>query len=71
MIGFCFCRRKVFRSNKISGRWVTSDIHDVKYNEDKLQIQFRIGKLGAFGFATPRYSNIPFQGWDMKPDVKK
>lgn len=64
-------RRKVYQSKQISGRWMTDHIHDVKYNEDKLQMQFRVGKLGAFGFAVPRYSNIPFQGWELKPDLKK
>lgn len=34
-------------------------------------MQFRIGKLGAYAMASPRYSNIPFQGWDIKPDLKK
>lgn len=66
-----FFRRKAFRSKRIQGRWITDDIHDIKYNEDKLQFQFRLGKLGTYALATPRYSNIPFQGWDIKPDLKK
>ncbi|XP_052871875.1 dynein axonemal intermediate chain 7-like [Anopheles cruzii] len=52
------------------GKWSTRDVHDVKFNEDKLTIQFRIGRLGAFGFAANRYSNVPYQSWELKPDIK-
>lgn len=52
------------------GRWSTRDIHDVKFNEDKLTIQFRSGRLGTFGFASNRYSNFPYQSWEMKPEFK-
>ncbi|XP_055598788.1 uncharacterized protein LOC129748273 [Uranotaenia lowii] len=52
------------------GKWSTRDIHDVKFNEDRLTIQFRIGRLGAFGFAANRYSNLPYQSWELKPDIK-
>lgn len=43
------------------GHWSSRDVHDVKFNEDKLTIQFRTGRLGFFGFAANRYSNLPFQ----------
>lgn len=45
-------------------------MHDVKYNEDKLTIQFRTGRLGYFGIASSRYSNLPYQTWELKPDSK-
>ncbi|XP_053696746.1 dynein axonemal intermediate chain 7 [Sabethes cyaneus] len=60
----------VDREKEYMGKWTTRDIHDVKFNEDKLTIQFRIGRLGAFGFAANRYSNLPYQTWEMKPDIK-
>ncbi|CAO1434353.1 unnamed protein product [Diamesa hyperborea] len=56
--------------NRCSGRWSTRDIHDVKFNEDKLTIQFRTGRLGIFGFASSRSSNFPFQSWELKPEFK-
>lgn len=56
--------------NRCSGRWSTRDIHDVKFNEDKLTIQFRTGRLGIFGFASSRSSNFPFQSWELKPELK-
>ncbi|XP_041771385.1 dynein intermediate chain CFAP94, axonemal isoform X2 [Anopheles merus] len=52
------------------GKWSTRDVHDVKFNEDKLTIQFRVGRLGSFAFAANRYSNVPYQSWELKPDIK-
>uniref|UniRef100_A0A1B0CYM2 Uncharacterized protein n=1 Tax=Phlebotomus papatasi TaxID=29031 RepID=A0A1B0CYM2_PHLPP len=51
-------------------KWSTRDVHDVKFNEDKLTIQFRTGRLGCFGFAANRYSNLPYQTWELKPDFR-
>ncbi|KAL7743995.1 hypothetical protein ACLKA6_001229 [Drosophila palustris] len=53
------------------GKWSTRDVHDTKFNEDKLSIQFRTGRLGIFGFALNKYSNMPYQTWDLRPDMKK
>lgn len=55
---------------RCTGRWSTRDIHDVKFNEDKLTIQFRTGRLGLFAFASSRYSNFPYQSWESKPEYK-
>lgn len=53
------------------GKWSSRDVHDVKFNEEKLSIQFKFGRLGAFALATNWYSNFPFQAWELKPDVKE
>jgi cancer susceptibility candidate protein 1 len=50
------------------GRWSTREIHEVKFNEDKLTIQFRTGRLGSFALALNRYCNFPFQSWELKPE---
>ncbi|CAB0030238.1 unnamed protein product [Trichogramma brassicae] len=47
--------------------WSTEDVHDIKYNEEKQQIQFRTGRLGLHGLAACRYVNLPFQSWELKP----
>lgn len=47
--------------NMQMGHWSSRDVHDIKFNEDKFTIQFRTGRLGFFGFAANRYSNLPFQ----------
>ncbi|XP_068622130.1 dynein axonemal intermediate chain 7 homolog [Battus philenor] len=48
--------------------WVNTYINDYKFNEDKLTVQFRTGVLWPIGIATLRYSNLPYQGWDIRPD---
>ncbi|XP_067635706.1 uncharacterized protein [Eurosta solidaginis] len=52
------------------GKWSTRDVHDTKFNEEKLSLQFRTGRLGIFGLALNRYSNMPYQTWEIKPDFK-
>lgn len=53
------------------GKWTNRDVHDVKYNEDKLAITFKVGRLGIYGLAVNWYSNLPFQTWELRPDVKE
>ncbi|KOC68038.1 Cancer susceptibility candidate protein 1 like protein [Habropoda laboriosa] len=51
--------------------WSTKDVHDVKYNEEKQTIAFRIGRLGVHGIAAYKYANLPFQSWELKPETGK
>uniref|UniRef100_A0A1B0CGU5 Axonemal 84 kDa protein n=1 Tax=Lutzomyia longipalpis TaxID=7200 RepID=A0A1B0CGU5_LUTLO len=60
----------LYPPDKSTSKWSTRDVHDVKFNEDKLTIQFRTGRLGCFGFAANRYSNMPYQTWELKPDFR-
>lgn len=53
------------------GRWSIRDVHDPKFNEEKLAIQFRCGRLGYFGLAINWYCNLPYQTWELKPDTKE
>lgn len=61
---------KTDREKVIIGRWSTRDVHDPKFNEEKLALQFRAGRLGYFGLAVNWYANLPFQTWECKPDIK-
>lgn len=56
--------------DKELGRWSVRDVHDAKFNEDKLALQFRCGRLGFFGLAVNWYGNFPYQTWDLKPDTR-
>lgn len=49
--------------------WSTKDIHDIKYNEEKQTIAFRSGKLGVHGLVANRFANLPFQSWELKPEI--
>ncbi|XP_047098304.1 dynein axonemal intermediate chain 7-like isoform X2 [Schistocerca piceifrons] len=33
-------------------------------------ITFRLGRFGPIGLAAYRYFNLPYQSWEMKPDLK-
>nr|CAH7717915.1 unnamed protein product [Callosobruchus chinensis] len=48
--------------------WMKDNIHDVKPNEEKCIISFRTGSFGVIGLATIRYSNLPYQAWELKPE---
>ncbi|EFN79247.1 Axonemal 84 kDa protein [Harpegnathos saltator] len=49
--------------------WSTQDVHDIKYNEEKQTITFRTGRLGVHGLAAFKFINIPFQTWELKPEM--
>ncbi|KAM0732613.1 Dynein axonemal intermediate chain 7-like protein [Formica fusca] len=49
--------------------WSTQDVHDIKYNEEKQTITFRTGRLGVHGLAALKFVNIPFQSWELKPEM--
>ncbi|XP_072751665.1 LOW QUALITY PROTEIN: dynein axonemal intermediate chain 7 [Anoplolepis gracilipes] len=49
--------------------WSTQDVHDIKYNEEKQTITFRTGRLGVHGLAAFKFVNIPFQSWELKPEM--
>lgn len=49
--------------------WSTQDVHDIKYNEEKQTITFRTGRLGVHGLAAFKFINIPFQSWELKPEM--
>ncbi|XP_011865165.1 PREDICTED: axonemal 84 kDa protein-like [Vollenhovia emeryi] len=49
--------------------WSTQDVHDIKYNEEKQTMTFRTGRLGVHGLASFKFINIPFQSWELKPEI--
>lgn len=51
--------------------WSTKHVHDVKFNEEKQTIAFRTGRLGIHGLAGYKYANLPFQSWELKPEMGK
>lgn len=56
--------------DKEKSYWSTNDIHDFKHIEEKGYVTFRTGVFGRFSVAAFRYSNIPFQAWEMKPEIE-
>ncbi|XP_065336687.1 dynein axonemal intermediate chain 7 homolog [Cloeon dipterum] len=47
--------------------WSTEDLHDLKFNEEKQILSFRAGRLGSLALAAFRYTNLPYQTWELKP----
>lgn len=60
----------VCRWDEENSRWTSDDVYDVKHNEDKCMVSFRTGVFGIYGLATCRYSNLPFQAYDIKPEAE-
>lgn len=52
-----------------ANRWGKGQVHDVKHNEEKGTLAFRTGIFGTFGLASVRYANLPFQAWEVKPEL--
>lgn len=50
--------------------WTKAEIYDLKHNEEKGQLTFRTGQFGTFALATYRYSNLPYQAWEIRPELK-
>ncbi|VVC35855.1 Cancer susceptibility candidate 1, N-terminal,Cancer susceptibility candidate protein 1,Casc1 [Cinara cedri] len=48
--------------------WTTDYIYDIRFNEEKQMVSFRAGRMGSFGLAVNRYSNFPFQSWEVRPE---
>ncbi|CAB3386400.1 Hypothetical predicted protein [Cloeon dipterum] len=47
--------------------WSTEDLHDLKFNEEKQILSFRAGRIGSLALAAFRYTNLPYQTWELKP----
>nr|XP_018902246.1 PREDICTED: protein CASC1-like [Bemisia tabaci] len=47
--------------------WSTQYIFDQKFNEEKQVVVFRAGRMRPFGLATFRFSNLPYQTWEIRP----
>lgn len=48
--------------------WTDEYIVDCRFNEEKQNYTFRSGRLGIFGFMVQRYSNLPYQTWELRPE---
>ncbi|KAF4530330.1 hypothetical protein B566_EDAN015491, partial [Ephemera danica] len=51
--------------------WSTDDLHDLKFNEEKQVLTFRAGRLGPLALAAFRYSNLPYQTWELRPNASE
>ncbi|XP_043220818.1 dynein axonemal intermediate chain 7-like isoform X3 [Amphibalanus amphitrite] len=47
--------------------WSTEGFYDTRYNEETYVLQARTLRLGLFGLAVNRFSNLPYQNWSYAP----
>ncbi|XP_037070537.1 dynein intermediate chain CFAP94, axonemal-like [Pollicipes pollicipes] len=47
--------------------WSTEGFYDSRYNEETYVLQSRTLRLGLFGLAVNRFSNLPYQSWAFTP----
>lgn len=47
--------------------WSTDGFYDIRFREDSLQMSFRTTKFGIIGLAHNRWSNLPYQSWEIRP----
>lgn len=47
--------------------WSKQHVYDIKFNEEKQVINFRVGRALPIGLCAVRYNNLPFQTWEMRP----
>lgn len=52
------------------GKWSTRDIYEQSYDADTRTVSFHTGRLGTFGFAVKKYSNLPLKSWEMWPVIE-
>lgn len=52
------------------GKWSSRDIYDQSYDAETKTVTFLTGRLGTFGFATRKYSNLPFKNWEVFPSCE-
>jgi cancer susceptibility candidate protein 1 len=82
LFGFMLKMYDYFRSPKISlwfeppipvawdpskRAWTTEGFYDVKFNESTLALSFRTVRFGNFAFGHNRWSNLPYQSWELRP----
>ncbi|KAF5285229.1 hypothetical protein FQR65_LT13344, partial [Abscondita terminalis] len=48
--------------------WSTEDVHDYKYLEETASVTFRAKRFGMFSFVMNRFTNLPYQTWEVKPE---
>jgi hypothetical protein len=54
----------------VKGRWSTKNIHTSEYDESTQTLTFYAERLGTFGLAVKKFSNLPLKFWEMTPKIE-
>ena len=58
---------KVFTLDK--AYWTSAGFYGISFNEGKQTLSFKTMHFGIFGLSAFRFSNLPFQSWELRPDT--
>uniref|UniRef100_A0A0K2TFR8 Cancer susceptibility candidate protein 1 homolog [Apis mellifera] n=1 Tax=Lepeophtheirus salmonis TaxID=72036 RepID=A0A0K2TFR8_LEPSM len=58
----------IVRWESEKGYWSTNGFYDIKFDEGKQTLSFRTLSFGIFALSAFRYSNLPLQSWELKPE---
>jgi len=50
------------------GYWTTEGFFDIKFDEGKQTLSFRTINFGIFALSAFRFSNLPLQSWELRPE---
>ena len=48
--------------------WTAAGFYGISFNEGKQTLSFKTMHFGIFGLSAFRFSNLPFQSWELRPD---
>ena len=48
--------------------WTTEGFFDIKFDEGKQTLSFRTINFGIFALSAFRFSNLPLQSWEIRPE---
>ena len=48
--------------------WTSAGFYGISFNEGKQTLSFKTMHFGIFGLSAFRFSNLPFQSWELRPD---
>ncbi|KAK9506896.1 hypothetical protein O3M35_008746 [Rhynocoris fuscipes] len=47
--------------------WSNQHVYDVKFNDEKQTINFKLGRTLPIGLSVNRFYNLPYQTWELRP----
>ena len=58
----------IVRWEPVKQYWSTDGFFDIKFDEGKQMLSFRTINFGIFALSAFRFSNLPLQSWELRPE---
>ena len=59
----------IVRWDEEKSYWTSAGFYGISFNEGKQTLSFKTMHFGIFGLSAFRFSNLPFQSWELRPDT--